>query len=137
MQKLLCEFQICLVSLFFNQAQQYWDTSCDGVVLKICLDHKFQWLHVTGRFELQISYIQWGHSGLGNCSLCKRFAVQSLLWLLEFVIQSNLECNTHRHNIIEQQSLLFLLNVSSGVHFQHARQQCISMNKDWGWPEQH
>ena len=135
-KKTSCSFKYVWLAYFWTTHNNI-ETSCDGVVLKICLDHKFQWLHVTGGFELRISYIQWDHSGLGNCFLCKRFAVQSHLWLLEFVIQSNLERNTHRHNITEQQSWLFLLNVSSGVHFQHARQQCISMNRDWGWPEQH
>ena len=33
-------------------------------------------------------------SGLGNCIVCKRFAVQTLLWLLKFVIQINLEHGT-------------------------------------------
>ena len=33
-------------------------------------------------------------SGLGNYFVCKRFAVQTLLWLLEFVIQINLEYDT-------------------------------------------
>ena len=30
-------------------------------------------------------------SGLGNCIACKRFVVQTFLWLLEFVINQNLE----------------------------------------------
>ena len=33
-------------------------------------------------------------SGLGNYFVCKRFAVQSLVWSLEFVIQVNLDLNT-------------------------------------------
>ena len=33
-------------------------------------------------------------SGLGNDFVCKRFAVQTLLWSLEFVIQINLEHDT-------------------------------------------
>ena len=33
-------------------------------------------------------------SGLGNYFVCKRFAVQTLLWPLEFVIQINLEHDT-------------------------------------------
>ena len=33
-------------------------------------------------------------SGLGNYSVYKRFAVQTLLWSLEFVIQINLEHGT-------------------------------------------
>ena len=33
-------------------------------------------------------------SGLGNYFVCKRFAVQILMWSLEFVIQINLEHDT-------------------------------------------
>ena len=33
-------------------------------------------------------------SGLGNYFVCKRFAVQNLLWLLELVIQTNLDNET-------------------------------------------
>ena len=33
-------------------------------------------------------------SGLGNFIVCKRFAVQTLLWSLGFVIQINFEHNT-------------------------------------------
>ena len=33
-------------------------------------------------------------SGLGNYFVCKRFAVQTLMWSLEFVIQINLEHDT-------------------------------------------
>ena len=33
-------------------------------------------------------------NGLGNYFLCKRSAVQTLLWSLEFVIQVNLEHDT-------------------------------------------
>ena len=32
--------------------------------------------------------------GLGNYFVCKRFAVQTLLWSLEFVIEINLEHDT-------------------------------------------
>ena len=49
----------------------------------------------TGGFELRISCIQSRlQSGLGNDFVCKRFAVQTLLWSLEFVIQINLEHDT-------------------------------------------
>ena len=34
------------------------------------------------------------HSGLGNYFVCRRFAVQTLLWSLEFVIQIKLEHDT-------------------------------------------
>ena len=55
----------------------------------------------TGGFELRISCIQvlwirlayyalWPR-GLGNYLICKRFAVQTLLWSLEFVIKINLK----------------------------------------------
>ena len=58
----------------------------------------------TGGFELRIScirvlrirlayYALWP-SGIGKYFLCKRFAVQTLLWPLEFVIQIILEHGT-------------------------------------------
>ena len=61
-----------------------------------------QILVTTGGFELRISWIGSSNlthkvitplrpSGLGNCFICKRFEVQTLLWSLEFVIQINLE----------------------------------------------
>ena len=53
----------------------------------------------TGGFELPISciksrYLTLWPSGLGNDFVCKRFAVQTLLWSLEFVIQINLSSTT-------------------------------------------
>ena len=59
----------------------------------------------TGGFELRISSIQNSYlipqairskwpSGLGNYIICKRFADQTLLCSLEFVIQINLEHGT-------------------------------------------
>ena len=51
----------------------------------------------TGGFELRISCMQssyltlLGLVGLGNYFACKRFAVQTLLWSQDFVIQTNLE----------------------------------------------
>ena len=53
-----------------------------------------------GGFELQIPCIQSRYlthgwpSGLGKDFVCKRFAVQTLLWSLEFVIRVNLEHDT-------------------------------------------
>ena len=68
---------------------------------------KLRWCHArdlfgsqipvtTGGFELRISCIRSSYltlwpSGLGNYFVCKRFAVQTLLWSLEFVIEINLE----------------------------------------------
>ena len=48
------------------------------------------------------SQISWP-SGLGNDFVCKRFAVQTLLWSLEFVIRIDL-----KHNNIA--AILFLLS---------------------------
>ena len=47
-------------------------------------------------FELRIPCIQSRYltHGLGNDFVCKGFAVQTLLWSLEFVIQINLEHDT-------------------------------------------
>ena len=69
-----------------------WDTStssqvsnCDDVVREIYLDHKFQWSH---------EGLNCKALALGNYFVCKRFAVQTLLWSLKFVIQINLEQDT-------------------------------------------
>ena len=56
----------------------------------------------TGEFELRISCMRSSYltdqairpSELGHYFVCKRFAVQTLLWSLEFVIQINLEHDT-------------------------------------------
>ena len=70
---------------------------------------KLQWCRARDLFGSQISVTQeglnceplayevvtWWHSGLGNYFVCKRFAVQTLLWSLGFVIQINL-----KHDII-------------------------------------
>ena len=47
-----------------------------------------------GGFELRISCESLWPIGWGNYFVCKRFAFQTLLWSLEFVIQINLEHNT-------------------------------------------
>ena len=39
-------------------------------------------------------YVALWPTGLGNYFVCKRFAVQTLLWSLEFVIQISLEHDT-------------------------------------------
>ena len=46
-------------------------------------DHRRVW-------TANLLHTKWP-SGLGNYFVCKRFAVQTLLWPLEFVIQTNLE----------------------------------------------
>ena len=70
---------------------------CDSVVLKICLDHKFQWLQEGLNYEsLKYNIVTeptWP-SGFVNYFVSKRFAVQTLLWSLEFVILINLEHDT-------------------------------------------
>ena len=62
-----------------------------------------------GRFELQISWIQSSyltHYVIGpnyyfvcNYFICKRLAVQTLLWSLEFVIKINLEPDTTQFKV--------------------------------------
>ena len=54
-----------------NCSRLYLHSDCDGVVLEAIRP-----------------------SGLGNYFVCKSFAVQTLLWSLEFVIQINLERDT-------------------------------------------
>ena len=68
---------------FCSTINYNWN-KCDGVVLEICLDHKFHWSQEVWTANL------WPN-GLGNYFICKRFAVQTLLWSLGFVIQINLE----------------------------------------------
>ena len=67
----------------------------DGVVLEIYLDHKFQLpLESLNSESLVYKVVTLWPKGLGNYLVCKRFAVQSLLWSLEFVTQINLENRT-------------------------------------------
>ena len=54
--------------------------------LKFCL-------RITTIF-LRNNYNSSWPSGLSNYFVCKRFGVQTLLWSLEFVIQTNLEHGT-------------------------------------------
>ena len=83
----------------------YWDTSasrqvsnCDGVVLEIYVAHRFQWPQEGLNCEsAKLLLGPLGHKAtrpLGNYFVCKRFAVRTLLWSLEFVIQINLEHDT-------------------------------------------
>ena len=61
---------------------------CDDAVLEIYLDHKFQWPQEGFNFEsLAREVVNWWPSGLDNYFACKRFAVQTFLWSLEFEIQ--------------------------------------------------
>ena len=50
----------------------------------------------------------WWPSGLGNYFVCKRFAVQTILWSLEFVIQINL-----KHNTIAVMIVIFSIDLYS------------------------
>ena len=45
------------------------------------------------RAKFETAMVSWP-SGLGNYFVCKGFAVQTLLWSLEFVIRINLEHDT-------------------------------------------
>ena len=59
------------------------------------LDHKFQLpKHSLNCESLAYEVVTSWPSGLGNYFICKRFAVQTLLWSLEFVIQINPQHNT-------------------------------------------
>ena len=71
---------------------------CDGVVLEIYLDYKFQWP--------EEGLNSWPN-GLGNYFVCKRFEVQTLLWSLEFVIQINLEHDTITWLEVEVSEVVF------------------------------
>ena len=90
-------FIFITLNVFENAWMKCWDIStssevsnCDGVVLEICLDHKFQWPQ-EGLKCGSLAY-KVGPSGLGNfvCNsvgnfVCKRSAV---------VIQTSLEHDT-------------------------------------------
>ena len=76
-----------------------WDTStssqvsnCNGVAHEIYLHHKLQWPQDGLNWESLAYEIR--PNGLSNYLVCKRFAVQTFLWSLEFVIQINLEHDT-------------------------------------------
>ena len=58
-------------------------------MIEIYLDHKFQWPQEGLNCE-SLGY----EVGLGNYFVSKRFAVQTLMWSLEFVIHVNLEHDT-------------------------------------------
>ena len=79
----------------------------------------------TGGFELRISCIRSSYlthlalspSGLGNYFICKRFAVQTLLWSLEFAIQINLEHDTIAVRYFFLLKCTFLLKFSTKIHW--------------------
>ena len=76
-------------------------------MLKIYLNHKFQW----PQESLNCGQVIWP-SGFGNYFVCKRFVVQTLLWSLEFVIQINIE-----HDIIVVWNLPQSWNISTMKFF--------------------
>ena len=49
-------------------------------------------------------------SGLGNCFVCKRFVVQTLLWSLEFMIQINLEYDIYTSSLNNEKKIIQLNN---------------------------
>ena len=70
----------------------------DGFVLEIYFGSQIS--VTTGVFELRIFFVRSSYqmalwpSGFGNCFICKRFAVQTLLWL-RFVIQNKSRARHH------------------------------------------
>ena len=67
---------------------------------------KLWWCFARDLFGSQIPYglmalfhMALGPSGLGSYFTCKRFAVQTHLWSLEFVIQINLKHDTIKVNV--------------------------------------
>ena len=64
-------------------------------MLEILIDHKFQWPQEGLNFEpLTCNAVTKPTIELANCIACKKFAIQILLWSLEFAIYQNLEHNT-------------------------------------------
>ena len=66
----------------------------NSVMLEIYLDYKFQWPQEGLNCKSLASLAPYGLVGLGNYFVCKRFAFQTLLWSLEFVIQTTSEHDT-------------------------------------------
>ena len=62
---------------------------CNGVKLKIYLDHKFQWSQESLKCK-PVFELNW------NC----KTELRTLLWSLEFVIQTNLKHNTKHDSIL-------------------------------------
>ena len=61
-------------------------------------------------------------SGLGNDFVCKRFAVQTILWLLKFAIQKNLE-----HDTIPD--ILFNITIKERCEIHPVKQRNINTNE--------
>ena len=81
--------------------------SYEASVISICTAQNdimlLAWYRLQNRFlrrlqnrvlRIRQTYWAWWPGRLGNYLVCKRFAVQTLLWSLEFVIQINLEHDT-------------------------------------------
>ena len=76
---------ICKANIYFSN-----DVSICNLLSVKCVSMNNQ----ECKIRPEILNINLWPSGLGNFIVCKRFAVQTLLWSLEFVIQINFEHNT-------------------------------------------
>ena len=57
-----------------------------------------------------------GTYGLGNYTVCKSFAVHTLLWSLEFIIHQNLQ-----HDTIAASNLAHTRNIVTQINFSHLK----------------
>ena len=86
-------FFVVVVCLFYNLFEKFQlRANYDCVELEILMDHKFQGCHRRVRNGNLLRTLWFWPSALGNC--IKRFAVQTLLWSLEFAIHQNLQHDT-------------------------------------------
>ena len=78
-------------------------------MLEIYLDHQFPWPQKSLNCQsLAYEVVTLCPSRLGNYFVCNRFAVQTFLWSLEFVIQKNLQRDT-----ILAWNVVWSLNISA------------------------
>ena len=86
-------FFFFVVCLFYNLFEKFrLRANYDCVELEILMDHKFQGCHRRVQNGNLLRTLWFWPSALGNC--IKRFAVQTLLWSLEFAIHQNLQHDT-------------------------------------------
>ena len=90
-----------------------WNTStssqvsnCDGIVLEIYLDHKFQWT----KEGLNCASLSYQVVTKPTKPSALTLTVQTLLWSLEFAIERNLEYNT-----IANKGLVFIGNYGKAI----------------------
>ena len=79
----------------YRKINRFAMVSCSRLIwITNSSDHRRVWTaNLLNLAWISLRIVFWP-SGLGNYFVCKRFAVQILIWSLEFVIQINLEQDT-------------------------------------------